>query len=520
MNKTININLAGFIFYMDEQAYTALKRYLDTISGFYTEMEGKTEIIQDIEARIAELFSEKKKEVITLQDVDEVIQIMGKPEDYLEEEEKEEKKYSRNYSSSSTHSSTETKTNKRFFRHPHDKMVGGVCGGIAAYFNIDPIWIRLGFAVGVIAWGLSPLVYVLFWIIIPEAKTRSEKLQMQGEPINIDNISKAIKEEYDQFNDNIKKSGFETQVKDFVSGVLNFIKAVFGFLFKFIGGVFGVFLFIIGLSFFIGLISLLIGSPIIFLENNDILVGASDFSLMSQIFAQSTLHVVMLILGVFLGTLAPAFLLIYLGLRLLSNISPVSKGTIISAIILSFTGFILFGSSMGMFAFHMNESYRYSEEIEIEALNQDTIYLELDNTFIAKSEMPTKGNHNYLLKTVNLRIRKNDSDEAFIQLIKRAHGKDRFDARTNAEAIHYPLISDSNTVYFKNYLELNLDNKYRDQKVEINLYIPEGKTVFLGESLGYLHEVSFRGRNGYYDEQFGHHYLVTERGLKCLDCID
>mgnify|MGYP001942365306 CR=1 FL=1 len=517
MNKTININLAGFIFHMDEQAFFELKKYLDTISGFYTEREGKAEIIQDIEARIAELFNEKNKDVITIQDVEEVIIIMGKPEDYLQEEELEGDTYSNEYDEKPKHP-------KRFFRHPQEKIIGGVCGGAGAYFNIDPLWIRLGFVFGVLLWGLSPLVYLLLWLIIPEAKTRSEKLQMQGEPINIDNISKAIKEEISELNDNIKDSGFEDKIKNFIKGILNFIKSVFRFIFKFIGGLFGVFLFIIGLSMFIGLIALLIGAPaFIISSNDDFLFNMADLSLMSDIYAYSTLQIILFSGGVILGLLAPAFLLIYLGLRLLSNIATLPKITIISAIVVSFIGLFMFGASAIIHDHNLNSDYDLSEPILMEALKSDTIYLEVDNSFIAKHNLINKFSMNedtYYLNRVHLEISESkQSSEPYLELVKSANGPNRISARDNAENISFAIKGDSTTLFIPNNIGLSMDTKYRKQGVLVNLAIPQGKTIYLNNSLDYLHQVIIN--NCYWcHNTLGNYYTMTSDGLKCLDCIN
>ncbi len=517
MNKTININLAGFIFHMDEQAYIALKKYLDTIAGFYTEREGKAEIIQDIEARISELFSDKNREVITLQDVEEVIIIMGKPEDYLEDEAIEGDSYTSSFEE-------KTKDQKRFFRHPQEKIIGGVCGGAGAYFNIDPLWIRLGFVFGVLLWGLSPLVYLLLWLIIPEAKTRSEKLQMQGEPINIDNISKAIREEITELNDNIKESGFEDKIKNFIKGILNFIKSIFRFIFKFIGGLFGVFLFIIGLSMFIGLLVLLFGAPSVIISGNDnFIFNVADLGMMSDIFAQSFLQIILFVGGVVLGLLAPAFLLIYLGLRLLSNITTLPKITIVSAIVVSFIGFIMFGASAIMHESQFESQYELTEPLKFEALAADTIYIEVDDTFIAKPNFSNKLTVNrdkYYINGVYLNITKaRNSSEPILELTKISYGPNRINARDNAERINYGISGDSTTLFIPNNVELDLNTKYRKQRVEIKLSLPVGKTIYLNNSLDYIYGVELNGRY-WHHPSLGHYYTMTTDGLKCLGCTN
>ena len=184
MNKTININLGGFFFHIDEIAYQKLRTYLASISkSLSDDAHGKNEIIADIEARISELLSEKitdARQVVSESDIEDIIVIMGQPEDYTEAEEA--------YSDASYSYKRNSASGKKLFRDGDDKFLGGVASGIAHYFNIDTIWVRLLFLVITIAGvGAGFLVYIALWILLPEAKTTAEKLQMEGEPVNIDN---------------------------------------------------------------------------------------------------------------------------------------------------------------------------------------------------------------------------------------------------------------------------------------------------------------------------------------------
>ena len=147
MNKTININLGGFFFHIDEVAYEKLKRYLDAISrSLSDDPQGKNEIIADIESRISELLSEKiadARQVVNEGDIDDIIKIMGQPEDYADTEET-------TYSSSSYSYSRNSSKTKKLFRDGDDKFLGGVASGIAHYFDVDVIWIRLAFTGGIV----------------------------------------------------------------------------------------------------------------------------------------------------------------------------------------------------------------------------------------------------------------------------------------------------------------------------------------------------------------------------------
>ncbi len=137
MKKAIKINLSGIIFHIDEDAYEKLKTYLDTIGRHFSNKQESKEIIDDIEARIAELFQEKiteETQVITLPLVNEVIDIMGNPEDIADtgEEAESQRTFHEAYSRS-----------RRLYRDPENSVIGGVCGGLAAYFNVDPVIFRL-----------------------------------------------------------------------------------------------------------------------------------------------------------------------------------------------------------------------------------------------------------------------------------------------------------------------------------------------------------------------------------------
>src|SRR5690606_2472373 len=175
MNKTININLANTFFHIDEEAYLKLQRYLEAVKRSFTTSQGKDEIISDIEARIAELFSERlqhERQVITTKEVEEIISIMGQPEDYLVDEELFEDEPNRG-------SNTNRKSHKQLFRDIDRKYIGGVCAGLSHYLGLDVLWIRLLFIlIAVFSFGTGILVYFILWILVPEAATTAQKIAM------------------------------------------------------------------------------------------------------------------------------------------------------------------------------------------------------------------------------------------------------------------------------------------------------------------------------------------------------
>ena len=193
MKKTFTINISGIIFHIDEDAYEKLNKYLRTIKRHFSGTDGADEIINDIEMRIAEILQGKlseKKEVINFTDVEEVISIMGEPSEFDDtEEEKGE--------SGAPRESETYRYQKRLYRDPENKILGGVSSGLGAYFNIDPVWIRLLFVLLTVFSGIGILIYIVMWIVVPVASSTAERLEMRGEPVNISNIEKSIREEVD-----------------------------------------------------------------------------------------------------------------------------------------------------------------------------------------------------------------------------------------------------------------------------------------------------------------------------------
>ena len=200
MKKTIRIHISGYIFNIDEDAYQILKIWLDSISQKYKDEEDGEEIFNDIEMRVAELFDEKvgNEGVVTQKEVDDIITIMGRPEDFEPEEDTPEQ-------NEPTYSKKKTRKQKRLYRDEDNQIIAGVCSGLGNYFGTDPVIFRLLFVAAVIVGGFGTILYIILWIAIPKAVTVSQKLEMQGEPVTVSNIEKAIKEEFESVKNNIFK---------------------------------------------------------------------------------------------------------------------------------------------------------------------------------------------------------------------------------------------------------------------------------------------------------------------------
>lgn len=192
MKKTFQVNLGNRVYSIDEDAYLKLKAYLDRIEGYFSDQREREDILSDIEIRISELFTERLipgKQVITLVDVTDVTRIMGDP---------------RVISGAGEAPQPEVESYlgpRRIFRDPDDRVFGGVCSGLAHYFGIDRVIVRLLFVLFLI-FGIGLLVYIILWIVTPEAMTTSQKLEMRGDPVNASNIGNFFREEFES----VKKS--------------------------------------------------------------------------------------------------------------------------------------------------------------------------------------------------------------------------------------------------------------------------------------------------------------------------
>jgi phage shock protein PspC (stress-responsive transcriptional regulator) len=188
MNKIQHINVGGYPFSINEDAYYKLDQYLVRLNNHFSHSDGAKEIMEDIEGRIAELFKEYMQggSIVNMDHVNKMIQVMGTPENLGTEEEGE---------TSSGYSEAYYRTGKRMFRDPYDKKISGVCSGLAHYFGIeDPTWVRVAF-VFFGMWGFGILLYIALIFILPEAVTAADRLAMKGKTINIQNIAEKVEEE-------------------------------------------------------------------------------------------------------------------------------------------------------------------------------------------------------------------------------------------------------------------------------------------------------------------------------------
>ena len=526
MNKTININLAGIIFYVDEDAYQHFNDYLSAVRKQFSNAEERAEIIADIEARIAELLQQKLtsgKQVINRADIDEVISIMGSPEDYAVDED-EEKTAGTSTNSASAKANATYAGPKRLFRNPDDKILGGVSGGLAAYFGIDAIWIRLVWVALFFGLGTGFLFYIILWIVMPEAKTTAQKLQMRGEPINIGNIERTVKEEMRDVKErfeNYRKDGkfkntgssIRNTLEEIVTAVLSVARYALLFALKFIGGI----LMVAGVIVLIVLFSL-------FLGNNFHIQGALvDWGIISDYLnalMPSSGFTFLLVVGGILLALAPIIGLILLGMRILFNYRPQFTYVSASLAIVSIIGVIFIvisGISLGR---EFSREAAYNEVIELGSAHKsyalrvaeyldDERPIDLDWTITEKAQ---------LLGFVTVDIRKTDQADPYMEIICESHGLTRLDARKRAKRFTFFNELQDSIISVGDYFTIPFDEKFRGQNLEVALYLPVGHSVYLDEStIDLLHDIE-NVTNTWEGNMVAHTWVMTQNGLACMDC--
>jgi phage shock protein PspC (stress-responsive transcriptional regulator) len=521
MNKTVNINLAGIFFHIDEDAYLKLQRYLDAIKRSFTDSQGRSEIISDIEARIAELFSERvqnDKQVIRIKEVDEVISIMGQPEDYLVDDEIFEDNPQSAYERKSS-------VSKKLFRDRNNSYIAGVASGLGHYLGIDAIWIRLIwilFTIG--SGGTFIFIYILFWILVPEAKTTAEKIMMTGEPVNISNIEKKIKDGFETVSETVsgvaknvsdaaKNVDFQKQgskIKSTSKSFFDTIAEIIMFFFKIFAKFVGIILIIVGAS---TIIALIIGwfsvgvANIVHIPGMDLVDIANSGN--SPIWLASLLA--------FFAIGIPFFFLFYLGLKILINnlksIGNIAKFTLLGLWLFSIIGLVIMGiREASEHAF--NE--RVIEKQELYVTAKDTLLIKMSENELFRNRVKVANNENgekiIYSSDVNIIVKSTTDSLAYISIEKSADGRNYDKAVERAKNINYNFAFKGNELLLDSYLSTASKNKFSDQELLVTLYLPEGSVIkFNDNTRDYL---SYHISSNYVN-----HYLnITENGMECNDC--
>jgi phage shock protein PspC (stress-responsive transcriptional regulator) len=481
MDKTIKINLSGIIFQIEEDAYRMLRDYLQAVESRISNTPESKEIMDDVESRIAEIFQSQKgiTGVISGENVESMISIIGKPEEFEQGDYGNEP---RTYDSS---------RRRRLYRNPRDTIIGGVCGGLGAYLNIDPVWIRLIFIILAFAGGFGVFVYLALWIALPGAYSEAQKKELHGA-----SYSAVVNEKRGAAGN----EGYSTPGRSQSGNALNEA-------FRAVGNVFYVLLRIIMIAFGVtfvlaGFASLVTFVMTFFFEYPWVFFDES---------VDTSLFYLPDVLGVFMRPeftpwfiallsiviILPLLALIYWGIRMIFWFR--AKDWIVSLVALII--WVISLSALAMISF--SEGISFAEEassvnrVDLGSLN-DTLYLKAGSKISSLKydrEISVPDNEyslyinnkdNELYGKPEIRIAATDKRHANLEVERYSHGRTRKEAEEKAEALIYSYKVSDDTILVDQYYKVPPEYKWSGSMVEINILLPEGMVIWIDEDADIL----------------------------------
>ncbi len=494
MKKTINVNIGGMMFHLDDDAFEKCKSYLDTLKVKFSKMEGGNEIVEDIEFRIAEIFKERlsnTREVVSLEDVDEMVSIMGDPNSFVDDD---------NVETAQMQTDDQPLVKRRLFRNPDKRVIGGVCSGFGAYFNIDPWIIRILMICLVLFGGVSFLLYFIFWIAMPKAITTADRLMMKGKRVDVNSIEDAVKKEWSETKSGIKNVGRNAQS----SSVFQTI----GKIFRISTGISLIFFSALTLAFFVWCML----SPSATIHVNQLHLSVREAA--GMVF-DSFGEIVVAYISAWLLIVVPSVLFIYLGIRAILQFKHKLRYVMLGGFLLWLIGLI-----MGIYSV-VNVAERYKMDASTKEVPTFAVQ---DSSLIKISVLEGDDIQGYNLQgwpmeNVNLDIVKNTSDSfPVIEITRKSQGKDKQAAFNMAQKINYYYQIDSNEIKLASYFMMDKADKFRGQEVDIKLLLPVGYRVYLGkETDAVINDIS--NIQGVWDYNMQEHtWTMTKEGLSCDDC--
>lgn len=616
MKKVININFQGRVVPIEETAYDLLKNYTESLRNYFANEEGRDEIINDIESRIGELFQDRIKNgaiCITDDDVNVIINNMGRPQDFAAADSDDSGSSSANKNSGADYQYTSySTTRKRLYRDVNNKVIGGVCSGIAAYFGIEPIIIRLvfifsgiGFLAYILMWAFVPpsdnihngvrkrlyrnpdekfiagvcsgiasyfninvwiprlvflipfisfffrwghfgpltfpnfvgfsfspgtlLIYIILWIVIPEANSTSEKLEMKGEKVDLNSIKNSVVEEMKDVKDRMSKFGKEA--KDFAKQSSSAVAADMGHAARrsrrgigdFIIIILKIFLFFMLGVFALSMFGVAIAATSIFPIKNFLLRDGWQ-----NVFAWGTLIFFIYV---------PVVAVITWIIRRLAKIRSNSR-------MMRFSFFILW--LVGLFCFislivSLGQDFKSNNTVADEKIT-------LVNPSVEKLEVTSNGNTRYnmfrmepfanfdddtaYVRNVSLKLVKSKTDSFQVTITKYCRGRNRHYADTLAATMSYNIQQLDSLLILDKGIAITENDKFRNQHVIVTIAVPVGKRILVNNKVGWGNWAHFDGpwNDGNWDNEddwdnqehgwrTGVEYIMKPEGLYTLKGI-
>jgi len=627
MKKVININFQGRVVPIEENAYDILQKYVDSLKKYFANEEGKDEIINDIESRIAELFAETLKKgstCISDDDVNNIINSMGRPEDFDGEEEKVKTQLGTEEKTNNTNQQQAAFTsnvNRRLYRDENNKVLGGVCSGIANYFGIEPLIVRiiavvifgiffipylilwvavpssatqvigsvrkrlfrdtddkiiagvasgLGHYFGVnpwiprilflipflsfvtrwSSWGMfdfphfvslsfSPgatILYIILWLILPEAITSADKLEMRGERVDLNSIKQTIQTDMEGFKNRAEKFGEELKnkaeafSKDFTPKAQQFGNETayvakkasrgFGDVIALIAKIFAYFILAVVLF---SIVAALFAVGVTFIG----LSPAAEYIIndgWQSVFAWGSL--LLFIWVPIIGIIT----------WIIRRIIKAKNNNIMRY---SFVAIWLVGlfCTIGL-AVSLRNDFRYKSApneqqftLNNPTVNKLEVHLSGGKYFTDKKTFKIEPFHfleddTVYVPNTRIRIVRSANDSFQVNILKVSNGYSKQQANKLADKIEYGMNQKDTILSLYKGIAINKDDKFRNQRIIITIAVPLGKKIKIDEKIGWHNDVhidfnddNWRWRGDYSEDgeyywESDKEYIMTEKGLE------
>jgi phage shock protein PspC (stress-responsive transcriptional regulator) len=518
MDKTININLGGTLFQIDEEAFQKLRDYLQAINNRLGNLPGGHETIEDIESRIAEIFNSQKglAGVITIENVDAMISIIGKPEDF-------------EHGEPEAAAPVYTSQKRRMFRNPDDSIISGVCGGIGAYLDTDPVLFRILFVVSAM-FGIGLFVYVILWIALPVARTDSQKGEMYAD-------SHHSAGEFTRHHNNYQVTGtpVNTQGYNSSSRVGNAINEVFRAIGRVFYIILRIFLILTGVVFVLTGFLFILCFVMVFIfglfsiDSSGInLINFTDF--LYYIVNPATVPWIIILTSI--AFILPMLALIYWGVKMIFWFR--ASDGVISLIAL--VAWVLTVAILAVIGF--NEGISFAENAKTSAQivlphSPDTLYvmsdrkiedLKFDKEFTLPHEEYSvfiNDEKKELYIRPYLDVDKSDNKSTSVEVRKSSAGRTEMDAMKKIDGMRYNYSIKGDTLHLDEYFTNPAGRKWAADNVRINLYIPIGTILKFENGPGVMVHSSFRNERDEYLEsrwESGNNlWAMTNEGLEPAD---
>lgn len=489
MNKTIIININGTVFHIEESAYEILKQYMTAVKRHFFDSEDSLEITTDIENRIAELFSEillrEGRQAVIEQDVNYVISQMGAVEDFeMAAEDGEPVAFA-----------YQTRTDsRRLFRDPDDHLIGGVCAGIANYFDIQPVWIRLAFAITTLFAGTGLFLYIILWLVIPKAATRADRMAMKGEKLNLEGFKKNFEAELGNVRD--RMADVHHEARPFIYKFRDFIGEFFSFVGLSAGQIGKLFLKLIGFAFLASFFCMAIALIVLLVS---VLGFGQDLHFVFPFSVISYQYMHWIYLSAFVVGMIPLIALILILSALVFNTQGISRSTGSTLIIVWICAISIFIYFTVRVTSNFRSSASFEETLNIKPTKGNVYYLKLNTVKYFTSEdsarldiqkhfhgmIVTDGNDDEDTEPRNVDITVEKSDVAQPVLIERykAKGRDYDNALNNARDTHYTFTQKDSVLNFDYKLHRTGKTPWHSEEIELILRVPLNSTVIVDKEL-------------------------------------